>query len=1705
MNMQNTNEQAQLSAVDLYNLAEQAKTLANEANTLTQTLDWKTLGKHTLALGTALSGFSNRMKANAETLELKTGAKLPYPLQVENEQLAGAITRYQKTAGKVELPQSARDLIAKASVLAQHEVSSLEAAEVILTNMADTAAQPVIKTETVAAPEPELVLTADMRAPESAQVIDMDLFERDLNAAVADMRNGDNGYNGNFRTVSDVPALKTTLVSNQDAVELVRSDMLAHDTTALTLLSALQHESFEAESLAQKLNDALDIAERMPDLTGLDAMTAADTLKASMRDLAGVYAQILAETNNVLKAERKIGPNKLPLYTTADGRNYEFTLEDEKTAHSLRQQLETLVADFDNLKTDVYFDQDAVQSTRNYLTFSLQESALDKQAADNTYTPDYEGIEAALEKLSLTRPQMAFLATAFTAIGKYPDEEARTAMSIATLDAVIAQANGDVTDISSDEKATINAFDVDQDVVDYLHANKDALTLPRLLAIGEKVYGHDALMPGAHNLAPQIPAQKTPSFAQSAAQDPATRPAIDFDFSAPAPTTAEKIAALVPPVDQNAWSPLHEQIAPQNLIDAQDDFLSSIGNFREHAAVMISHMKDTKKADAFAQKLQANPLGEIDADGFKDPAEFTRQRILAQRIVEENYEPLADEGAKRGRRAKSATAHIWNNVPDSYDAVSSSLYTFLQQHAMAVPAFTAQVNALLPGLEAALLSSSKDELKPAYAKELVSAVAGQIYGHPQAALIVTALQKAAEADAHVAGAKNEREVNRLLAGLPDLKQAYSEREQLLRNADFVLFYDSEKPNAKKRASYLEREYAVYGRLANLGAALTPVAALAVVSELPTAALATPSLLQRVSATIGGLFTPAPKPEKTRVQPLFLDGDENLSAVSVDERSEPGFEDTAPLTVLEPGDRREPFMPEVESLGGTFPTIGNIRPGAPDSDITDVEPRDITPVSALDLDLGPIRPLGNLHAEPQGEPRPLINVIAPEQSPFAEQDPILTADEDFRLDPRTPRAPTVGDKINEKIIAASVFGKGAWAALGEKVDTAKASSKDALGKGAVFARAAGAQLRKRGAVMAVGSAMSLTVRYGTGIAFATALSAGVGFLSAPLIAAGAILAGGLTIVGGVYAGAGVARLNSAFDQITASGEEKGFKAAISALQLTLIETGNGDLIRQSRESVGGLPSLLAQAYRNVRENDAALENKTRTGNALRALATPFRVLGEAGRIDPTKLRMGMSTLFGAVGAGAGFIFGHLHTVRDLGLSPNAPAHVTTPVTPAHVDTPALPDNTPVITADPVVTNPNPGTAVQPGAAGDQTAVAPVVTPENTTQNPGVIVEQRPNLQQTTPQVVQVPAVPEAIAAATTDAGRVRALMDLPEMKEALAKLNPAQQRHFGTLIQNATTRGSFTSLNDLIDNISEGGRMNGNTFTRIPGLRPDRATAIELRTLIQRSLAGVDFDKTGYDRALALNNDHLAAMQGRPSRVGEWVANNPRPRAEITPVQNPSGTNAAGDLTRRLNSAAVTGGVGTGYTPEAQASMDKLVEQVRNQPEATVVVTGGEQPAANPGTNTFSGDLERAAQGARDRISNGVRDLTNNVKNLFGGASANEGVTGNTAPIQPITVTELPPIAPVYTQPWLNDFRVKLHNQFVAATGATSNGSSGMTEQAFNDMLKGVDSGNRHATEQLRSWSGSLLKHSQNLTDEQRTLLSRAQRWMAPNTGRRLTI
>jgi len=1277
----------------------------------------------------------------------------------------------------------------------------------------------------------------------------------------------------------------------------------------------------------------------------------------------------------------KLGPNKLPVYTTADGRNYEFTLEDEKTAKSLALQLETLVADFDSLKTDVYFDQDAVQSTRNYLTFSLQESALDKQAADNSYMPDYEGIEAALEKLSLTRPQMAFLATAFTAIGKYPDEETRTALSIATLDAVIAQANGDVSDISSDEKATINAFDVDQDVVDYLHANKDALTFPRLLAIGEKVYDHEALMPGAHNVAPQATAQKTPSFAQSAAQDPATLPAIDFDFSPPPPTTAEKIAALVPPVDQNAWSPLHEQVAPQNLINAQEDFLTAIGDFREHAGIMISHMTNAKKAKAFKQNLLANPLGEIDAKGFKDPAEFTRQRILAQRIVEENYEPLADEGAKRGRSAKSATAHIWNNVPDAYDAVSSRLYTFLQQHAMAVPAFTEQVNALLPGLETALLASSKDELEPAYAKELVSAVAGQIYGHPQAALIVTALQKAAEADALVSGAANAREANRLLAGLPDLKQAYSEREQLLKNADFVLFYDSRKPNAKKRASYLEREYAVYSRLANLGAALTPVAALAVVSELPTAALATPSLLQNLSAKISGLFTSAPKPERTRVQPLFLEGDENLSAVTTDDRTEPGFEDTAPLSVLETGDRREPFMPETESLDGTFPAIGDIRPGAPKSDITDVEPRDITPVSALDLDLGPIRPLGNLHAEPQGEPRP-INIIAPEQSPFAEQDPILTADEDFRLDPRTPRAPTVGDKINEKIIAASAFGKGAWAALGERLGTAKAGSKDALDKGAVFARAAGTQLRKRGAVMAVGSAMSLTVRYGTGIAVATALSAGVGVLSAPLIAAGAILAGGLTIVGGVYAGAGVARLNSAFDQITASGEEKGFKAAISALQLTLIEAGNGDLIRQSRESVGGLPSLLAQAYRNVRENDAALENKTRTGNALRALATPFRVLGEAGRIDSTRLRMGMSTLFGAAGAGAGFIFGHLHTVRDLGLSPNAPAHVTTPVTPAHVDTPALPDNAPIVTADPVITNPNAGTAVQPGAGTDQTAVAPVVTPENTTQNPGVIVEQRPDLQQTTPQVVQAPTVPETIAAATTDAGRVRALMDLPEMKEALAKLNPAQQRHFGALIQNATTRGSFTSLNDLIDNISEGGRMNGNTLTRIPGLRPDRATAIELRTLIQRSLAGVDFDKTGYDRALALNNDHLAAMEGRPSRVGEWVANNPRPRAAITPVQNPSGTNAAGDLTRRLNSAAVTGGVDTGHTPEVRASMDNLVEQVRNQPETTVVVTGGEQPAANPGTNTFSGDLERTVQGARERIGNGLRGITNDVKKTF---------------------------------------------------------------------------------------------------------------------------
>jgi len=116
------------------------------------------------------------------------------------------------------------------------------------------------------------------------------------------------GNNGNFRTVGDIPALKTTLVSNQDSVELVRSDMLAHDTTALTLLSALQHESFAAESLAQKLNDALDIAERMPDLSGLDAMTAADTLKASMRDLADVYAQILAETNKVLNADRKTRP-----------------------------------------------------------------------------------------------------------------------------------------------------------------------------------------------------------------------------------------------------------------------------------------------------------------------------------------------------------------------------------------------------------------------------------------------------------------------------------------------------------------------------------------------------------------------------------------------------------------------------------------------------------------------------------------------------------------------------------------------------------------------------------------------------------------------------------------------------------------------------------------------------------------------------------------------------------------------------------------------------------------------------------------------------------------------------------------------------------------------------------------------------------------------------------------------------------------------------------------------------------------------------------------------------------------------------------------------------------------------------------------------------------------------------------------------------
>lgn len=672
-----------------------------------------------------------------------------------------------------------------------------------------------------------------------------------------------------------------------------------------------------------------------------------------------------------------------------------------------------------------------------------------------------------------------------------------------------------------------------------------------------------------------------------------------------------------------------------------------------------------------------------------------------------------------------------------------------------------------------------------------------------------------------------------------------------------------------------------------------------------------------------------------------------------------------------------------------------------------------------------RPLSAANAEAEGEPLPLNNI---------------TADPEDRLG------------ALERVTNGKPRVK-----IGDRIRNSKAAL--LLGKGGTIATAAATNLRQRGVIIGVGSAISMTARYGAGLAVGAGLGTMTGLATAPVVAAGAIIGGAIVMLGvGAAAGATTARMNILFDENRAAGETV-TRSTINALQHTAADLFTGALLSQALDSTKGLPALLARAYSDVRKADGENEKQSRASKVWRKSTRWVRTLGKAHELDAAGLRMGLNTVFGGLGASAAFLISHADAIAN-GFSNGTPAGTSQGMAEEAANRAGKGDRLPVA---PVTTD-QPAPAAVTG--GEQPAAAttdqPAVTPR--TETP-VVTPQDQQPRVTAP--AQAPAIADTIAAATTDAGRIRALIQLPEMQEAMAKLSPAQQRHFGTLIRNATQRGSFTALNDLIDNISEGGRMNGNTFTRIPGLRPDRATAIALRQMIQDKLGGVTFENNGYARALALNNDHLNAMEGRPSRVGEWVANNPRPRVQATPQP-------------RVVPPAPAAGVADPSLPAPGTDPIGDLIQERLRP-------GGDSTAG-------AGDIAPEQRGSRTL---GAR-LNGIVNDVFGGR-ANPGVTNGDAAAG-VTATA----TPTFTHAWIGNFRTSLHDYFVAINGnATAGGYSGMSEAQFNTMLQGADRGDAGAMRHLRSWSKSVAGYP-GLTEEQKSLLRRASRLGIP-TGPRARI
>ncbi len=232
------------------------------------------------------------------------------------------------------------------------------------------------------------------------------------------------------------------------------------------------------------------------------------------------------------------------------------------------------------------------------------------------------------------------------------------------------------------------------------------------------------------------------------------------------------------------------------------------------------------------------------------------------------------------------------------------------------------------------------------------------------------------------------------------------------------------------------------------------------------------------------------------------------------------------------------------------------------------------------------------------------------------------------------------------------------------------------------------------------------------------------------------------------------------------------------------------------------------------------------------------------------------------------------------------------------------------------------------------------------------------------VIVTPADPvaDAIAQATTNTGKVIAFTQdasFVHAQEYIAglRLTAGQRQVFDQLIARAQ-RGSFTALNDLTANISEGGIVRGNNLTDIRTMAPNHELALEIRTAIAARLKESDFSQAGFRTALARNADHLNALQGNPSRVAESVETRARARSELVAEH------------RRV---------------AAEATPERVVAKPMNiLPENTVMA------ASNPLTAIRDG-----ATRLTDRIGSGIRNVFSPAADSAAEATATAAIPHNT--------------------------------------------------------------------------------------------------------------